>query len=119
MTPHIPFYRVCISLIPIIAPLTREDQGQGGAQAIEDAAAITAVFPLGTLPEEIHDRLTLYQQCRYERASTIQEWSRLKGLDQAARVAVEAKYSIDSACYSVPPTLRALTEGKRNGKQYE
>lgn len=51
-------------------------QGQGGAQAIEDGAALGAMFPLGTFPEEIEDRLKLYQEARYERATTIQQYTR-------------------------------------------
>ncbi|KAF8536506.1 hypothetical protein BDD12DRAFT_748285 [Trichophaea hybrida] len=61
-------------------------QGQGAAQAVEDAAAMAVVFPLGTRPEEIHDRLILYQQCRYERATNIQEWTRQNGEDQSKQL---------------------------------
>lgn len=48
-------------------------QGQGGGQAMEDAAALGALLPLGTLPEEVPERLQLYDMCRYERAHKIQE----------------------------------------------
>jgi hypothetical protein len=54
-------------------------QGQGGAQAIEDAAALGALFPLGTRLSDIPDRLNLYFECRYERATTIQTYSRDAG----------------------------------------
>ncbi|KAF2021434.1 FAD/NAD(P)-binding domain-containing protein, partial [Aaosphaeria arxii CBS 175.79] len=56
-------------------------QGQGAAQAIEDAASLGVVLPLGTPLEEIPERLKLYEKCRYERASKIQEYSRLAGRD--------------------------------------
>lgn len=59
----------------------RTDQGQGAGQAIEDAASLAVVLPLGTPPEEIPNRLKLYEKCRYERASRIQEYSRVVGRD--------------------------------------
>ncbi|KAF2083822.1 FAD-binding domain-containing protein [Saccharata proteae CBS 121410] len=54
-------------------------QGQGAGQAIEDAAALAVVLPLGTTAEEVAERLQLYQECRYERATKIQDFSRLAG----------------------------------------
>ena len=56
-------------------------QGQGDAQAIEDAASLAVVLSFGTPREEIPDRLILYQQCRKERASKIQQYARLEGRD--------------------------------------
>lgn len=56
-------------------------QGQGGGQAIEDAAALSVVLPLGTPKEEIAERLRLYDTIRHGRASKIQEFSRLIGSD--------------------------------------
>ncbi|KAL4880396.1 hypothetical protein BJY04DRAFT_228671 [Aspergillus karnatakaensis] len=52
-------------------------QGQGGAQAIEDGAALGALFPFGTKPAEVAARLELYMACRYNRATMVQEYSRL------------------------------------------
>lgn len=54
-------------------------QGQGGGQAIEDAAALTVVLPLGTRPDEVSERLEVYETCRYERAHRIQEYTRMAG----------------------------------------
>ncbi|KAJ5767646.1 FAD/NAD(P)-binding domain-containing protein [Penicillium manginii] len=51
-------------------------QGQGGAQAIEDGIALGALFPLGTPRAEIPERLELYMECRYDRATMIQNFSR-------------------------------------------
>ncbi|KAH7146508.1 hypothetical protein EDB81DRAFT_842612 [Dactylonectria macrodidyma] len=51
-------------------------QGQGGAQAIEDGAALGALFPLGTKPEDVPDRLKLYMKARYDRATMVQNFSR-------------------------------------------
>ncbi|KAL1796295.1 hypothetical protein ACET3X_004835 [Alternaria dauci] len=57
------------------------DQGQGAGQAIEDAASLAVMLPLGTPLDSIPARLKLYEKCRYERASAIQEFSRLAGKD--------------------------------------
>ncbi|CAO2653585.1 Nn.00g029960.m01.CDS01 [Neocucurbitaria sp. VM-36] len=54
-------------------------QGQGGGVAIEDAAALSVVLPLGTDPSEVKERLQLYEKCRYERAHRIQEYTRIAG----------------------------------------
>ncbi|KAH0345428.1 FAD/NAD(P)-binding domain-containing protein, partial [Aureobasidium melanogenum] len=54
-------------------------QGQGGGQAIEDAAAMAVVLPLGTQADEVAERLKLYETCRYERAHRIQEYTRQAG----------------------------------------
>ncbi|ESZ93892.1 hypothetical protein SBOR_5713 [Sclerotinia borealis F-4128] len=51
-------------------------QGQGGAQAIEDSAAIGALFPLGTQSSDIQQRLKLYVQARYDRATLVQDFTR-------------------------------------------
>ncbi|KAJ8058947.1 hypothetical protein OCU04_011932 [Sclerotinia nivalis] len=51
-------------------------QGQGGAQAIEDSAAIGALFPLGTNSSDIEQRLKLYVQARYDRATLVQDFTR-------------------------------------------
>jgi 2-polyprenyl-6-methoxyphenol hydroxylase-like FAD-dependent oxidoreductase len=56
-------------------------QGQGAGQAIEDAASLAVMLPLGVPIEEISERLKLYEKCRYERASRIQEYSRIVGRD--------------------------------------
>ncbi|EMC99531.1 hypothetical protein BAUCODRAFT_63413 [Baudoinia panamericana UAMH 10762] len=58
-------------------------QGQGGAQALEDAVVLAAVLPLGTKPSDIPERLQVYEQCRYERAHRIQNFTREAGLDAA------------------------------------
>ncbi|KAL3464900.1 hypothetical protein BJX64DRAFT_298013 [Aspergillus heterothallicus] len=52
-------------------------QGQGGAQAIEDGAALGALFPLGTKPGDVAARLEFYMKCRYDRATMVQNYSRL------------------------------------------
>ncbi|KAI9710720.1 MAG: hypothetical protein M1820_002553 [Bogoriella megaspora] len=54
-------------------------QAQGGAQAIEDGVSIAAVLPLGTSRRDIPQRLELYQKCRKDRATRIQQYTRLAG----------------------------------------
>ncbi|KAF2632873.1 FAD/NAD(P)-binding domain-containing protein [Macroventuria anomochaeta] len=56
-------------------------QGQGAGQAIEDAASLAVMLQKGTPLSVITDRLKLYQKCRFERASYIQEISRIAGMD--------------------------------------
>lgn len=52
---------------------------------MEDAAALSAVLPQGTHPEDIEERLSLYQEIRYERAHKIQGFSRQMGRDASER----------------------------------
>ncbi|KAF2170581.1 hypothetical protein M409DRAFT_64267 [Zasmidium cellare ATCC 36951] len=54
-------------------------QGQGAAQAIEDGVSLATVLPLGTPKGAIPERLQLYERCRYERAHTIQQNTRITG----------------------------------------
>ncbi|CAI4214082.1 unnamed protein product [Parascedosporium putredinis] len=56
-------------------------QGQGGGVAIEDATSLVALLPLGTTPEDIPERLALYEKIRDERAHKIQEFTRIAGAD--------------------------------------
>lgn len=58
---------------------------------MEDATTLSVVLPLGTTPEEIPERLQLYERIRYERANNIQEYSREAGKD-----IVDGKPTIDS-----------------------
>ncbi|TGO62075.1 hypothetical protein BCON_0022g00130 [Botryotinia convoluta] len=51
-------------------------QGQGGAQAIEDSAAIGALFPLATRSSDVQQHLKLYVQARYDRATLVQDFTR-------------------------------------------
>lgn len=60
-------------------------QGQGAGMAIEDGASLAVMLPLGTRPDEIPERLQLYNQARYERAHMIQHFSRIVGQDDNER----------------------------------
>ncbi|KAK4542358.1 hypothetical protein LTR36_006814 [Oleoguttula mirabilis] len=74
-------------------------QGQGGGQAIEDAIALAAVLPLGTSASDIPDRLQIYEQCRYERAHKVQEFTRTAGKDMK-QLAAEGK-KLDMGEYQI------------------
>lgn len=76
------------------------DQGQGGGVAIEDAATLAVVLPLGTKPEDIQERLQLYQEIRKKRASTIQEFTRVAGKDLAPGEKSFDSMSQDCVCES-------------------
>ncbi|KAI0552947.1 hypothetical protein F4679DRAFT_30565 [Xylaria curta] len=52
-------------------------QGQGGAQAIEDAAALGALFAADTAPEQVSELLKIYNEARYRHAVTICIFSRV------------------------------------------
>ncbi|KAG7133491.1 3-hydroxybenzoate 6-hydroxylase 1 like protein [Verticillium longisporum] len=56
-------------------------QGQGGAMAIEDAAALAALLPSGTTVDELPERLALYEKIRDARAHKIQSFTRSAGED--------------------------------------
>ncbi|KAF4962159.1 hypothetical protein FSARC_9733 [Fusarium sarcochroum] len=56
-------------------------QGQGGGIAIEDAASLAALLPLGTTVKDMPKRLALYEKIRDERAHTVQEFTRQAGED--------------------------------------
>lgn len=70
-------------------------QGQGAGAAIEDAAALAVVLPPNTPPEDIPERLRLYEKFRYERAHNIQNFSRLAGRD-IGEEACDSKFHFSS-----------------------
>lgn len=57
--------------------------GQGGAMAIEDAAALTVMLSRGVTAADVPERLKLYNQARLKRATLIQGYSRVAGGDGA------------------------------------
>ncbi|KAJ4154901.1 hypothetical protein LMH87_000174 [Akanthomyces muscarius] len=56
-------------------------QGQGAAQAMEDAVSLGVLFPFGVERSEVPARLKLYQRCRKDRAEVVQELTRQSGAD--------------------------------------
>ncbi len=57
---------------------------QGGAMALEDGASLGVMLASGVTPGDVPKRLELYNKARYERASSIQQFSRLVGGDGTA-----------------------------------
>ena len=62
---------------------------QGGAMALEDGASLGVMLGSGVTPDDVPKRLELYNKARYERASTIQNYSRQVGGDGTAASANE------------------------------
>lgn len=51
-------------------------QGQGAAQAFEDAAALAGILTADTAPEQLSQRLDLYNKLRYSHSVTVMMMSR-------------------------------------------
>lgn len=68
--------------------LTSTDQGQGGAQAIEDAVALGMVLT-HCKPEEVEERIQIFQDIRIKRASVMQIMSNA-GQDEAEKIQKDA-----------------------------
>lgn len=91
--------------------LTKLDQGQGGAQCIEDSAALGLVF-CGAGRADVRARLQLYEQIRRNRASLMQVFSNA-GQDEPELIHREAAKYIPSEevpSMSIPRTL-SMSEG--------
>ncbi|KAL6704163.1 hypothetical protein ACN47E_008723 [Coniothyrium glycines] len=71
------FHHERLALIGDAAHPTLPHQGQGGAQAFEDAATLGALFTADTKPEQVDKRLKLYNDIRYKQAVTILFMSRV------------------------------------------
>lgn len=56
-------------------------QGQGGAQAIEDAMSLAVFLPAESKASEVPERLRLYELARKERAHKVQQATRITGYD--------------------------------------
>lgn len=70
------------------------DQGQGGAQGIEDGLAL-GIALCGATADEVKDRLEIYENVRRKRASAIQILSNA-GVDQIQYIAKEILQYTDS-----------------------
>lgn len=67
-------------------------QGQGAGVAIEDAASLAVLLPQDVPTEEIPERLKLYEKIRMDRAHSIQDFSRMAGMDIRDPVKFDSKY---------------------------
>ena len=68
--------------------------------AIEDAASIGQLLSEGTPVADIPDRLQLYERVRHERASWVQEQTRINGLDEDKRPAVKGGFDMLVYCHN-------------------
>lgn len=116
--PFLPREYLCLSYPTALCLTcaTSADQGQGGGQAIEDAASLAVMLPKDTPREEISDRIKLYEKCRYERANKIQEYTRLAGQDVAELQGTkpvdskrEARHWFPSSIFTYYPTVMEYT----------
>jgi len=69
-------------------------QGQGAGCAIEDAASLAVVLPRDTPREEIKERLQLYERIRMKRANSIQEFSRVAGMDLKSNIELDSLFPL-------------------------
>ncbi|KAL4900723.1 hypothetical protein BDW74DRAFT_170681 [Aspergillus multicolor] len=83
-------------------------QGQGAAQAFEDAAALAGVMTADTTVEQIPQRLGLYNKLRYRHAVTVMMMSRTNDerraemLDDLRRYVPDAEVPKDMFSYTWP-----------------
>lgn len=64
--------------------------------AIEDALSLATMFPLGTRPEEVNERLRLYEKARVTRVKTVYDWS-LKNCPGSVPLASERSWWFSNA----------------------
>jgi salicylate hydroxylase len=82
------------------------DQGQGGAQAFEDGAALGALFTSDVTPEQVPQRLEMYNHVRYERAVTVMIMSKISDdrrgemLEELRRYVPDAELPKDMVSFS-------------------
>ncbi len=96
-------------------------QGQGAAQAIEDAASLGCVLPLGTTRADVPSRMQLYEKCRKERAERVQDVTRQAGPAnkmelQKIKEFDEYNYGYDEVGHSTKMLQESLREQNGNIK---
>lgn len=85
--------------------LTKTDQGQGGAQALEDGLALGIILCGASTPLEIERRLEIYYNLRHRRTSVIQILSNA-GSDQTGLVSDELRQYLTEE--EIPSKYRAV-----------
>ncbi|KAL4954776.1 hypothetical protein BDW69DRAFT_162418 [Aspergillus filifer] len=109
------FFRGKLALIGDAAHPMLPHQGQGAAQAFEDAAALAGVMTADTTVEQLPQRLELYNKLRYAHAVTVMMMSRINDerrgemLDELRRYVPGAELPEDMFAYTWPsdPTIEA------------
>ncbi|KAJ5240518.1 uncharacterized protein N7469_002109 [Penicillium citrinum] len=100
------FVKGKLALVGDAAHPTLPHQGQGGAQAFEDGAALGGVFPADTTPEQVPERLALYNKVRYDQAVTVMMMSKTHDERRAEMLAELREYVPDA---EVPPDMFSFT----------
>ncbi|CAG8201422.1 unnamed protein product [Penicillium salamii] len=83
-------------------------QGQGAAQAFEDAAALAGVLTADTTPEQLSQRLELYNKLRYSHSVTVMMMSRTNEerraemMDELRRYVPDAELPKDMFAFTWP-----------------
>lgn len=83
-------------------------QGQGAAQAFEDAAALAGVLTASTNPEQLSQRLEMYNELRYVHSVTVMMMSRTSDerrgemLDELRRYVPNAELPKDMFAFTWP-----------------
>lgn len=83
-------------------------QGQGAAQAFEDAAALAGVLTADTTPEQLSQRLEMYNKLRYSHSVTVMimsrtnEERRAEMLDELRRFIPDAELPKDMFAFTWP-----------------
>ena len=76
--------------------LTIADQGQGGAQALEDGIALGTIFSAETTPNEVSGKLDLFNKVRYKRAITVMFMSGIRNDKRAEKMPELLEYVPDA-----------------------
>ncbi|KAI8273882.1 hypothetical protein K4K60_010305 [Colletotrichum sp. SAR11_57] len=71
-------------------------QGQGGAQALEDGAALGALLPYDTLSSQVNRRLQLFNKVRYARTITVMVMSSTSDDRRAGKMPELQRYVPDA-----------------------
>lgn len=79
--------------------------GQGAGCAIEDAASISAIFPLGTDAREVAARLELYEDTRKRRVEKIHSFSQSLGRDDHQPGSEDGRIKRDSKAKKLFPYI--------------
>ncbi|KAL4812165.1 hypothetical protein BDW67DRAFT_193954 [Aspergillus spinulosporus] len=100
------FVKGKLALLGDAAHPTLPHQGQGGAQSIEDGAALGALFDLDTTPAQVPQRLELYNKTRYDHSITVMIMSqkpnerRAEMLDELRRYVPGAQVPTDMITFT-------------------
>lgn len=104
MLPRKYMYCLCLSWAHVSNKST--DQGQGGAQGMEDGLALGIIMSGVTSKDEAKERFQIYEQVRHARASVIQVLSNV-GQDQLKEIRHEAaRYIPEDRVPSNPQEVR-------------